>query len=87
MSDLIKREDAIECCLNGWNKDHKEIVAEIRNLDSVKVPEELMIERKIDMIYKELINTQDLLFKAYTDINDIKVHTGFYENRTGDDSK
>ena len=33
--DAISREAAVDACLNGWNKDYKEIVAEIRALPPV----------------------------------------------------
>ena len=33
--DVISRQAAIDACLNGWNKDYKEIVKEIRVLPSV----------------------------------------------------
>lgn len=45
MSDLIDRQAAIDACLNGWNKDYKEIIKEIRALPLVK-PEQKM-EREI----------------------------------------
>lgn len=34
--DAISRQAAIDACLNGWNKDYKEIVEEIRTLPPVK---------------------------------------------------
>ena len=34
--DAISRQAAIDACLNGWNKDYKEIVEEIRALPPVK---------------------------------------------------
>lgn len=36
--EYISRQDAIDACLNGWNKDYKEIVADIRQLPSVAIP-------------------------------------------------
>lgn len=30
--DCVSRQAAIDACLNGWNKDYKEIVEEIRAL-------------------------------------------------------
>ena len=36
MSDLIDRQAAIDACLNGWNKDYKEIVADIKALPPVE---------------------------------------------------
>jgi hypothetical protein len=33
--DAISRQAAIDACLNGWNKDYKEIVKEIRALPPV----------------------------------------------------
>lgn len=33
--DAISRQAAIDACLNGWNKDYKEIVEEIRVLPPV----------------------------------------------------
>ena len=33
--DAISRQAAIDACLNGWNKDYKEIVEEIRTLPPV----------------------------------------------------
>lgn len=36
MGDLIERQAAIDACLNGWNKDYNEIVADIRALPPVK---------------------------------------------------
>ena len=35
-ADAISRQAAIDACLNGWNKDYKEIVEEIRALPPVK---------------------------------------------------
>lgn len=37
--DLIRQEAAIDACLNGWNKDYKEIVKEIRALPTVQQKE------------------------------------------------
>ena len=34
-TDAISRQTAIDACLNGWNKDYKEIVEEIRALPPV----------------------------------------------------
>lgn len=34
-TDAISRQAAIDACLNGWNKDYKEIVEEIRTLPPV----------------------------------------------------
>ncbi len=34
--DAVSREAAVNACLNGWNKDYKEIVADIRALPSVQ---------------------------------------------------
>lgn len=34
-TDCISRQAAIDACLNGWNKDYKEIVEEIRTLPPV----------------------------------------------------
>ena len=34
-TDAISRQAAIDACLNGWNKDYKEIVEEIRALPPV----------------------------------------------------
>ena len=36
MSDLIDRQAAIYACLNGWNKDFKEIMEDIKKLPPVK---------------------------------------------------
>ena len=30
--DLISREEAVECCFNGWNKGYKEIADDIKKL-------------------------------------------------------
>ena len=38
--EYISRQAAIDACLNGWNKDYKEIVADIRQLPSVAIPPE-----------------------------------------------
>lgn len=41
MSDLISRQDAIDACLNGWNKGYDEILTDIRALpsaDAVQIP-------------------------------------------------
>lgn len=40
-SDCISRQAAIDACLNGWNKDYKEIVEEIRALPPVKPVEKV----------------------------------------------
>ena len=40
--DTISRQAAIDACLNGWNKDYKEILADIRELPPVK-PEQKWI--------------------------------------------
>ena len=34
--DAISRQAAIDACLNGWNKDYKEILADIRALPPVE---------------------------------------------------
>lgn len=34
-TDCISKQDAIDACLNGWNKDYKEIVEEIRALPPI----------------------------------------------------
>ena len=34
--DLISRKQAEECCLNGWNKDYKDILEDIRKLPSAE---------------------------------------------------
>lgn len=39
--DLISRQDAINACLNGWNKGYDEILTDIRTLpsaDAVQIP-------------------------------------------------
>ena len=36
-TDTISREAAINACFNGWNKDFREIAADIRELPPVKV--------------------------------------------------
>lgn len=33
--DAVSRKAAVNACLNGWNKDYKEIVADIKALPSV----------------------------------------------------
>lgn len=38
-TDAISRQAAIDACLNGWNKDYKEIVKDIRTLPPVKPQE------------------------------------------------
>lgn len=35
-ADLISRQDAIDACLDGWNKGHEEILADIRALPSAQ---------------------------------------------------
>ena len=32
--DLISRKEAEKCCLDGWNKDYKDILEDIRKLPS-----------------------------------------------------
>lgn len=39
--DAISRQAAIDACLNGWNKDYKEIVEEIRSLPPVTPAEKV----------------------------------------------
>lgn len=39
--DAISRQAAIDACLNGWNKDYKEIVEEIRALPPVTPAEKV----------------------------------------------
>lgn len=39
--DAISRQAAIDACLNGWNKDYKEIVKEIRALPPVTPAEKV----------------------------------------------
>ena len=34
--DLISRKGAEQCCLNGWNKDYKAILEDIRKLPSAE---------------------------------------------------
>lgn len=40
-TDAISRQAAIDACLNGWNKDYKEIVEEIRALPPVTATEKV----------------------------------------------
>ena len=40
-ADAISRQAAIDACLNGWNKDYKEIVEEIRALPPVAPAEKV----------------------------------------------
>lgn len=40
-ADAISRQAAIDACLNGWNKDYKEIVEEIRALPPVTPAEKV----------------------------------------------
>ena len=41
LEDCISRQAAIDACLNGWNKDFKEIMEDIKKLPPVK-PEQKM---------------------------------------------
>ena len=34
--DLISRKEAEQCCLNGWNKDYKDILEDIKKLPSAE---------------------------------------------------
>lgn len=36
MDDLINRQDAINACLNGWNKGYDEILIDIKTLPSAE---------------------------------------------------
>jgi len=36
--EYILKQDAIDACLNGWNKDYKEIVIDIKQLEGVTIP-------------------------------------------------
>lgn len=57
-SDCISRQAAIDACLNGWNKDYKEIVADIKALPPVEqkqgwipVSERLPEEEGLYLVY------------------------------------
>lgn len=39
--EFISKQAAIDACLNGWNKDYKEIVEDIRALPSVTLAEKV----------------------------------------------
>jgi hypothetical protein len=53
--DTISRQAAIDACLNGWNKDYKEIVKEIRALPPV-TPQytEAEIQKMQDLEFAEI---------------------------------
>lgn len=48
--DAISREEAIEACLNGWNKGFNEIAEDIRNLPSVS-PQQKVGEWILSRLY------------------------------------
>ena len=51
MSDLIRRQDAINACLNGWNKGYDEILTDIRvipSADAVQIP--IKLEKTIPTV-------------------------------------
>lgn len=52
-TDAISRQSAIDACLNGWNKDYKEIVEEIRTLPPVTPQPKIKMERCKDCKYFE----------------------------------
>ena len=53
--DAISRQAAIDACLNGWNKDYKEIVEEIRTLPPVTPQPKTDV---LDKIIDEIENTE-----------------------------
>lgn len=46
--DLISREEAVECCFNGWNKDFNEIAEDIKKLPAYPTTFKPIAEIKID---------------------------------------
>jgi hypothetical protein len=60
-ADAISRQAAIDACLNGWNKDYKEIVEEIRALPPVK-PQytDTEIQKMQDLEFAEIQKAYEL---------------------------
>ena len=55
--DLISREEAVECCFNGWNKGYKEIAEDIKKLPTY--PTNLVKESGVlvkDLVKEDLIS-------------------------------
>ena len=50
--ELISRQAAIDACLNGWNKDYKEIVEDIRALPPATPAEKVGQCENIGNIYE-----------------------------------
>lgn len=60
--DLISREEAVECCFNGWNKGYKEIAEDIKKLPTY--PANLVKESGVlvkDLVKEDLISRQAVL--------------------------
>ena len=55
--DLISREEAVECCFNGWNKGYKEIAEDIKKLPTY--PANLVKESGV--LVKDLVKDGDLI--------------------------
>ena len=73
MSDLIDRQAAIYACLNGWNKDFKEIMEDIKKLPPVKPePCEDAISRQAVLDKEVYTETSDGWTGWTVDVNDIK---------------
>ena len=60
--DLISRDEAVECCFNGWNKDFNEIAEDIKKLPTY--PANLVKESGVlvkDLVKEDLISRQAVL--------------------------
>jgi len=83
--DLISRDEAVECCFNGWNKDFNEIAEDIKKLPTY--PANLVKESGV--LVKDLVSRKDLLNaiwqkeygKDYDGVNLLKIkHIDIIEN-------
>ena len=53
--DLISRKEVEKCCLDGWNKDYKDILEDIRKLPSSEKTAEWIKQKSGDELFPEEI--------------------------------